>query len=303
MKYNGTKQKAKLQHSSIILFLIILVSGIYISCNKELDIPSQNNGISNISDTTLYNISYGSHDQQVYDIHLSAKRDENTPLILMIHGGAWKAGQEEDFNYYVNLIKTKWKNVSIANLNYRLASTAKHIHHDEILADIDAAVKHIQNNQLRYHISNKIGIIGASAGGQLAMIYAYKYNSNIKCVGNIFGPSIINDWAWYNSTNIWLGAYTGDILTEYVGQSWDTTAYKAVSPYWNIKATSQPTIIFHGNLDPIVPVYQSQWMSGKLSSLGVTNQYHEYIAFHSFDNAQSEDVINKLIAFFQTHMK
>ena len=169
--------------------------------------------------------------------------------------------------------------------------------------DIDAALNHVTTNTQKYNISNKMGVMGASAGGQLAMIYAFKYNDDIKCVGNIFGPSIINDWSWYNSTNLWLGAYTGNILAEYVGQSWDTIAYKAVSPYWNITSSSQPTIIFHGNLDPVVPVYQSQWMHGKLNSLGVPNQYHEYVAFHSFDNTQSDDVVNKLVAFFKLYLQ
>jgi len=251
----------------------------------------------------MLNVSYGSHIRQVYDIYLPANRDTSTPVILMIHGGAWKAGQKEDFNYYVNLIKAKWNSVAIVNMNYRLASNTDNIHHNEILADIGSVVNQINANQANYHISNNIGVVGASAGGQLAMIYAYKYNNNIKCVGNIFGPSIINDWAWYNTTNLWLGAYTGDILTEYVGQPWDTTAYKAVSPFWNVNNNSQPTIIFHGNLDPIVPVYQSQWMKGKLNSLGVTNQYHEYIAFHSFDDTQSDEVINKLVTFFKAYIE
>jgi acetyl esterase/lipase len=265
--------------------------------------PNNNNGTSNLTDTTMLNVSYGSHIRQVYDVYLPKNRDTNTPVILMIHGGAWKAGQKEDFNYYRDLIKAKWNNVAIVNMNYRLASNTNNIHHNEILADISSVVNQINFNQSNYQISKNIGVVGASAGGQLAMIYAYKYNSNIKCVGNIFGPSIINDWSWYNSTNLWLGAYTGDILTEYIGQTWDTTAYKAVSPYWNINNNSQPTITFHGNLDPIVPVYQSQWMNGKLNNLGVTNQYHEYLAFHSFDNTQSDDVINKLVAFFKIHVK
>lgn len=273
------------------------------SCIKGPVNPNNNNGNSSLTDTTMLNVSYGSHTRQVYDIYLPKNRDTSTPVIVMIHGGAWKAGQKEDLNYYRDLIKAKWSGVAIVNMNYRLASNADNIHHNEIMADISSVVSQINSNRKSYHVSNKIGVVGASAGGQLAMIYAYKYNNNIKCVGNIFGPSIINDWSWYNSTNIWLGEYTGDILTEYVGKSWDTTAYKAVSPFWNVNTNSQPTIIFHGNLDPVVPVYQSQWMNGKLNSLGVNNQYHEYVAFHNFDNAQSDDVINKLVTFFKTHVK
>ena len=283
-----------------IRFILIVCISIICSCSKA---PNGNHKLSTSKDTTLLNVAYGAHPRQVYDLYLPAKRDSSTPIILMIHGGAWKAGQKADFIYYQNLIKSKWKNVAIVNMNYRLANNAENIHHKEIMDDINSVVNEIIANKSKYQISNNIGVLGASAGGQLAMIYAYKYNSSIKCVGNIFGPSIINDWSWYNSNNVWLGGYTGDILSEYVGQKWDTTAYKSVSPYWNISKSSQPTIIFHGNLDPIVPVYQSQWMHSKLKSLGVINQYHEYIAFHSFDNTQSDDVMNKLVSFFQIYLK
>lgn len=273
------------------------------ACKKEQNPPDDNSGqTSTLKDTSLLNVKYGEHPRQVYDIYLPEKRTENTPVILWIHGGAWKAGQKEDFNYYIDLMKAKWKEVAIVNMNYRLASNADNIHHEEMMEDIQSVVTHLINNKKNYSISTDLGIMGASAGAQLAMIYAYKYNPNIKCVGNIFGPSIINDWNWYNTTNPLLGGKVGDILSEYVGTSWDTTAYKAVSPYWNIGQTTQPTITFHGNLDPVVPVYQSQWLHGKLNKSGIVNQYHEYIAFHGFDNTQSDDVLNKLVLFFKTNM-
>lgn len=296
------KLTTKFNHS--IIFCLLLLS--FYSCTKEpISDTNNTNGTSNLTEITLTNVTYGGHSKQVYDVYLPAKRDSNTPVILMIHGGAWKAGQKEDFSSYLNVLKNKWKDVAIVNMNYRLASNANNIHHNDIMADINAVVTDVLAKKDTYHISSNMGIMGASAGGQLAMIYAYKYNNskNIKCVGNIFGPSIINDWTWYNSVNLWLGAYTGDILTEYVGQSWDAVAYKEVSPYWNVNSTSQPTIIFHGNLDPIVPVYQSQRMNGKSNTLGVPNQYYEYIAFHSFDDTQSDDVLTKLVAFFKVYLK
>ena len=200
-------------------FYSFIISGFIVlslfSCSKEtISNDNNTNGTSNLEATTLTNVEYGEHLKQVYDLYLPAKRDSNTPVILMIHGGAWKAGQKEDFNPYLNILKNKWKDVAIVNINYRLASNVNNIHHSEIIADINAAVAHILANKENYHISSNMGITGASAGGQLAMIYAFKYNnfSNIKCVGNIFGPSIISDWDWYNSFNLWLGANTGDIF-------------------------------------------------------------------------------------------
>jgi acetyl esterase/lipase len=284
-----------------ILFSLLLLL-VFSACKKETQNNHSNNS-GNSMDTVLYNVSYGPDAKQVYDIYLPNQRDTSTPVIVMIHGGAWKAGQKEDFNYYIKLIQAKWPEAAIANINYRLASNANQIHHDEIMSDIDSAIQHVIQRKSTYQISSNIGLVGASAGGQLAMIYAYKYNSDIKCIANFFGPSIINDWAWYNSNNLWLGGKVGNILQEYVGQSWDSAAYSNVSPYWNVNANSQPSIIFHGNLDPIVPVYQSQWMKGKLIQLGVPNQYHEYVAFHGFDNTQSEDAILKMTNFFKLYLK
>lgn len=288
------------------LIYILVVFFTLASCTKEnkpiIDDPK---GISALTDTTILNVSYGTNSMQKYDIYLPAGRDNNTPVILMIHGGAWKAGQKEELNAYMGLIKKKWSNVAIVNMNYRLASNANNIHHNEIMDDIKKTIGNVIAQQSKYKISKKMGIVGASAGAQLAMIYAYKQNDfkNITCVASLFGPTIIADWDWYNTNNIWLGAKVGDILTEYVGQTWDETAYKNVSPYWNISSNSQPTIIFHGSVDPIVPVYQSQWMNGKLGTLNVTHQYHEYLAFHGFDNTKLDDVAAKMVAFFKTNLK
>lgn len=280
----------------------LLIFWVLSACTKD-QTGINETPLNPLADTTLVNVVYGTDPLQRYDIYLPAKRDTTTPLILMIHGGAWKAGQKEDLNPYLNLIKSKWDKVAIVNMNYRLASNALNIHHGEMINDIWAVVNHLKTNQMKYQISDKMGVMGASAGGQLAMIYAYRYNVQMRCVGNIFGPGIISDWSWYNSTNLWLGGYTGNILTEYVGKPWDTTAYKEVSPYWNINQYTPPTILFHGSLDPIVPVYQSQWMKSKLTSAGIPNEYHEYLAFHSFDNTQSDDVIQKMVTFFKLYLK
>ncbi|MCB9043700.1 MAG: alpha/beta hydrolase [Chitinophagales bacterium] len=317
MLSNSKNNSSTVQRGSILayffntLFVLFVFLGALSSCTKETTPPTHNNNTndttatSDLTDTTLLNVSYGTDEEQKYDIYLPEGRSDSTPVILMIHGGAWKAGQKEDFNPYIQLIQNKWKNVAIVNLNYRLASNANNIHHAEIMQDIKAAIGDVLAKKDTYHISEKMGIVGASAGGQLAMIYAYKYNDyhNIECVGNIFGPSIINDWAWYSSFNLWLGANVSDIITEYVGQPWDSTAYANVSPYLQVSESSQPTIIFHGSLDPIVPVYQSQWFRNKLNGLNVTNEYYEYFAFHGFDATQSTDAVQKMVAFFQPFLE
>jgi acetyl esterase/lipase len=281
-------------------YLTLLISIFcYTSCQRN-----KNKSLSLIAEETKTNVSYGSHPRQKYDIYLPAGRSSTTPVIFVIHGGAWKAGQKEDMNYIISEFKAKWKDAAYVNLNYRLASNSENIHHPQIIADIQSVLNHVKIKKDEYKISENFGILGASAGGQLAMIYAYKYNNPaVKSVCNIFGPSIINDFSWYDSYNVLLGTKVGTLLTEYVGQPWDSAAYANVSPYWQVKTHSPPTILFHGNLDPIVPYYQSQYMHYKLNELGIPNQFHTYVAFHSFDAQQTTDMIQKTIVFFKSYLK
>jgi len=286
-------------HTVTRAVLYLLLCLVLCACQKE-----QAALVTDANKDTLLVLSYGPSPRQVFDLSLPAQRDTSSPVIVLIHGGAWKAGQKEDMKVYVDLLRSKWPEAAIANMNYRLASNTNAIHHNEIMADIDSVVSHLVRNKVSYRISSKMGMMGASAGAQLSMIYAYRYNSTgaVRCVSSIFGPSILRDWSWYNSTNIWLGGYVGDILAEYVGQPWDTLVYGQVSPFYEVKAGSPPSILFHGSLDPIVPVYQSQWMHARLDSLQVPNAYHEYFAFQSFDAAQNEDAVNKTVQFFRNYL-
>ena len=291
--------------TKLSLLLTLTILALFCSCTKPNNGGNNGNGgSSNLTDTTYYDVSYGTHQRHVYDVHLPAKRDSNTPIVFMLHGGAWKAGKKEDMNSFVNVLKNKWPDAAIVNSNYRLASNTNNIHHTEIMTDINAAIAHVVSNQQQYQISTNFGIMGASAGGHLSMINALTENPNgyIKCIGNIFGPSNLRDWSWYNSNNIWLGGNVGTIIAEYVGQTWDSTVYSNLSPRWVADSSSLPIIIFHGNLDPIVPVYQSKNLRNRLSSLQVPHAYHEYIAFHDFNATQKADAMTKLTAFFKLYL-
>ena len=193
---------------------------------------------------------------------------------------------------------------AIANINYRLTSNPA-IHYTEIMSDITSAVNLMVNNKVNFVVSDTLTMLGASAGGHLAMLYTYKYNSNnyVKAVADYFGPAKLSDWSWYNSYNIFLGKYIKDILIPFNNAAWNISLYDSNSPYAVATATSKPTIIFHGTIDVIVPLYQSQWMRGQLNTLGVPNEYYEYVDGHGFNNTNTDDAMNKTVAFFKAHLR
>lgn len=283
---------------NIFYLCIIIVSLILItsSCVPETYTPSSN------YQTTIIDTAYGTHSKQKMDIYLPYNRNSTTPIVFMIHGGAWEAGDKSDMNVIKDQIKNKWPEAAVVNINYRLTSDST-IHHTEIMNDIQSALNFVVNNQSILQVSNKFYMVGASAGGQLAMLYTYQYNTNnyVKAVANYFGPSLISDWSWYNSFNIWLGVSVKDILIKYTGSTWDNTLYDAVSPYKIVNSSSKPTIAFHGTLDVIVPIYQNQWMHSKLDSLGVTNEYYEYVDGHGFNSENYSNSAQKMVTFFKRH--
>lgn len=256
-----------------------------------------------IVDTTMLNIAYGTDPKQKLDLYLPANRSDTTKIIVLIHGGGWYEGDKSEMNVLIPKIKAAWPDVAIANINYRLANGTS-ILHTQIMNDIDSAIHYIANNTTLYTISDDMGIIGASAGGHLGLLYTYLHNdeNRIKCVANLFAPSHFRDWDWYNSYNIFFGKYVKDIQKNYTGTYWDEPLYASLSPYHIVTVGNyRPTISFHGNLDMVVPIYQNQWFNNKLNTLGLTNEYYEYVDGHGFNSANYTDCINKTVTFFKAH--
>lgn len=289
------------------IVLLTLSTIIYFGCdpnNGGGGDGKQEDPIPSTEKLEIKDTAYGTASRNVMDIYLPKDRDENTPTIVLVHGGAWQAGNKSDMQVLVNLLQKEMPEAAIANINYRLAN-GNSVTAEQINEDIDAAISFLSDNREEFNISNKFALIGASAGAHLAMLYAYKYDNEnrIKCVSDLFGPSLIDDWEWYNSYNVFLGANIKDILKNYTGTFWDTMVYKAYSPLRQLTTTQNvPTIIFHGTLDPIVPIYQSQWLKARLTELNIPFQYVEYVDFHGFNDENYKDCVKKTVAFFKNHL-
>lgn len=214
------------------------------------------------------------------------------------------AGDKTDMNSILALVRQEWPAAAVVNINYRLASDANNIHHEQIMNDLKSAVQFMASNKTNFSISDTMFMMGASAGAHLSLLYTYAFNNNqyIKAVSDLYGPAQINDWSWYNSFNLFLGGPVSAVLTTYAGQPWNDALYQSLSPYEVVNANSKPTIIFHGTADVIVPLYQSQRLNDKLNTLGVAHEYYEYaLDGHGFNAANNLDCVKKSVAFFKAH--
>src|SRR5258706_3447019 len=249
------------------LFLILIIR-----CQKESGGDNSNN---TVAEQTSLNVPYGTDAQQKMDVYLRAGRSASTTkTMILIHGGAWSTGDKTDFTAYVDTLKKRLPDYAIFNLNYRLATVAGNFFPAQE-NDVKAAFDVIVSKTNEYKISKKIVLLGASAGGHLALLQGYKNGSPVKAkaIIDFFGPTDIADLYNHPADPSLLPLL--QILLGGTPAS-NPVMYQQSSPINFVNSQSPPTIIFQGGVDPVVPVSQSTALDNKLQTMGVIHQYVFY---------------------------
>lgn len=198
------------------------------------------------------------------DIYHRKNISDARPLIIFIHGGAWKKGNKDD--YWPYLIPYAEKGYITATIQYRLTGEAVY---PAQLKDVVSAINWLQDNADNYHIDkNNIALVGGSAGGHLAMLAAYTDSSlNIKGIVNLYGPSDLTT-PYARET---------ESVQKLIGKSYEEAPelYQMASPITFINGDIPPTLTFQGTLDELVPYKQSDNLDKKIKEAGAKSYYHK----------------------------
>jgi acetyl esterase/lipase len=280
------------------LLLLFLSATLLVSCQKNVtDFVL----VAPLPEQTLPDVSYGSSTEQKMDVYLPAGRTtDSTKVIVLIHGGAWNAGDKTDFADYLAVLKQRLPNYVIFNINYRLALGSNLFPVQE--NDVQSALDFIVSKASEYKFnSSKLALLGASAGGHLALLQAYKHTGpKVKAVVDFFGPTDLTDM--YNHPTNPLVPFG---LQAVVGAtpSTNATIYQQSSPINFVTAQSPPTIILQGGADPLVAVSQSSMLQTKLQSFSVTTQLVFYpTEGHGWVGANLTDSFDKIEAFLKANL-
>jgi len=282
-----------------VLFVLVLAS-----CSKS----DSDSGSTPATAVTMTNVAYGTDASQKMDVYLPANRTAaTTKVVILVHGGAWFSGDKADFAPYIDTLKKRIPDYAIININYRLAALPSTNAFPAQEVDVKAAVEYIYSHRAEYLISDKFVMMGASAGGHLSLLQAYKYTSpvKIKAVVDFCGPTdmvaMYNDYAGSPASQAGIAALmSGTPATNF-------TLYQTSSPLSYAVAGSCPTIIFQGSLDPIVNANtQSLALKTKLTTNGVTNQYTVYAGLGHVDTwtaATNTDAFDKIGVFLAANVQ
>ncbi|MBC8215538.1 MAG: alpha/beta hydrolase [Candidatus Marinimicrobia bacterium] len=241
------------------------------------------------------------------DIYHPRNLDKPTPVLIFIHGGAWKSGDKSDYlRYLVDFAERGYVTVS---LSYRFSQEAVF---PAAVKDVKCALKWIRSHAEDYFIDpNQIAVIGGSAGGHLAMMIGYSpeteifegncdcdsISSRVNAVVNLYGAvDLTTDFAIAQQS-----------AKQFIGGEYNDhkEAYQNASPINYITKDDPPTLIFHGTLDTIVPVDQADILTDKLTKVGAPFIYHRLKGWpHTMDAAMSVNQFcqSEMMKFFETYV-
>ena len=243
------------------------------------------------------NVSYGSDENQVFDIYLPENRTTSTKILILIHGGSWVSGDKSDMSSVKAFISALHPNVGIVNMNYTLAG----INNPPIpmqTEDISMVVDYLSMNKSSLIVSDDIGFIGLSAGAHLSLLWSYAHdvNNQVDMVCSIVGPANFTDPAYYDN-----------VLYQPVFQLFGNPSIEfleSASPYHRATTSSPPTLLFYGGMDPLVPTSQGIDMDAQLTTLGVPHEFHFYPEEgHGWDGENLLDTTSKISAYINTYIE
>lgn len=279
---------SKLLFLSIVLFLY--------ACSSDTDpIPTS------LEATQFLNETYGNEAKQDYDIYLPKDRTTDTPVIIIVHGGFWSAGDKADMNLLVSIARNTSSEYAIVNTNYRLATVTSNQHPAQI-NDISSLLAELEAKKDDYQISNNYFFIGVSAGAHLSLLYTYQTDTNhdVKAVCSIVGPTDFLDPAYINSPNpqfqIIGEQFLGDTFAN------NPTLYENASPITHVDALDAPSILFYGDDDDLIPVSQATRLRDKLTAINVPVDYTLFPNVgHDLIGADFNEMATKINTFFEQY--
>ena len=185
----------------IYVLIVVAVAAVtaYYFCTR-IDVLSRTFKNNPDSYSVVKNLKYGEGIQNNFDLYLPKDKNASQfPLVVWIHGGGFVSGDKKDA---ASAKDAATRGYVSASVNYTTNTDDHPSNLDKMYTEIQNSVKAVvaQAKQHGYPV-NQMAITGESAGGTLAMMYAFRDGKNspvpLKFVFQEVGPASFQpeDWA------------------------------------------------------------------------------------------------------------
>ncbi|PHR89062.1 MAG: lipase [Blastopirellula sp.] len=241
------------------------------------------------------------------DLYKPKQSQGKLPVVVWVHGGGWKAGSKKN----CKAAYLTQHGFAVASINYRLIP----VQWPAQMNDCRAAVRWLRKNADQHGLDGAhIGVWGSSAGGHLVALMGTldaaedeAVSSQVQAVCDWFGPS---DLLTMPPNNVGNGRTKEDVATSNGARLLGATVRevpelaKKVSALYQVTKDDAPFLIMHGEIDPNVPLSQSERLHAKLIATGVDSTFHIVKgAKHGGKEFNTPEVQQMVVDFFNKQLK
>ncbi len=300
------------------LISLLIVSGFIISAAyaQELDPTTLKN--------KFLDIPYGTRSKaQKLDVYFPDHGNGPFPVILSIHGGAFKFGDKR--SEVAPMLEGLKRGYAVVSINYRLSPEAKW---PAQIQDCKAAARWIRANAKKYKLNpEKIAAWGASAGGHLSAVLGTsgevavledlsfgnaKESSRVQAVVDWFGPTnFLNMDEHLKESKVkdpQMHSTPGSPESELLGKNLEEVSelVKQADPGTYVSVDDPPFFIQHGTEDNLVPYQGSVELGRQLgNTLGFDKVTIELFAGtkHGGPAFDTPENLEKIFSFLDRYLK
>jgi len=240
------------------------------------------------------------------DLYQPEGIDEPAPGLVFIHGGGWQGGRREDFRGLAS--DAARRGYVAVTITYRLVP--EHLF-PAAVEDCKCAVRWLRAHAEKWNLDpDRIGAIGGSAGGHLAMMLGAmdeedglegeggwaETSSRVQAVVSYVGPTDLTADYPQMSRNI---------VERFIGGTKEDMpdSYRRASPITYVDADDPPMLLYQGTKDILVPYEQAFFMATALTKAGVPGRVEIIIgAGHGFQPDEMQRTIDSTFAFFDRYL-
>ncbi len=245
-------------------------------------------------ETITRNVVYarrGSKDLHV-DLYVP-KASRPAPLVVWLHGGAWKYG---DKSFIIRVRRLTSYGFAVASVQYRRSWEAQWPAQRNDCAD---ALRWLRSHGSEYGIdAQRMGLCGDSSGGHIAALLGVQEGRpRIKAVCALYPPTDMvalgEHYAKYHD-NLVEQLFGGPL-------SQKRAIASDASPVNHVTHNAPPFLFLHGAKDIIVPIAQSRVLDARLRRMGVESHLDEFPKLpHGF--GLGETMLAEVASFFHKHL-